>query len=359
MTTKRLIGHTIKAEIALHLLLAWDRLPPAALACGVAAHLSYLRLLRPFPYVRLTSGAGLLSIGLLAASTLLWVRHFMGTFYTGAWAARAERRSAAESCTCRVSAACGAAKGIRRRTCRCRRCTCLLAQSWRKLSEPSAPSHPPCPARSGVHCRLPADHHGARPLCLLPGHQRRLHHAARGEAGRLGRGRWHAAGVLLCLQCPEQHGSSLLECLQLHMCARASLTLGLQAGGYPYSVPQASVGGGAPGRTTSGKPAAQQQKRRSMFLRVYDSFRWACCCRRVELVAPCRPSAQHAIPASSRSCSPPLQAQARRGAAGPGKTAAGCVAPAQREDMSGRRQQALDSVLVFPSSRIVILFSHG
>lgn len=49
MTTKRLIGYTIQAELLLHLLLFADRLPPAALAVGIAAHLSYLRLLKPFP----------------------------------------------------------------------------------------------------------------------------------------------------------------------------------------------------------------------------------------------------------------------------------------------------------------------
>ena len=52
MTTKRLIGHTIRAELLLHLLLFADQLPPVALAAGIAAHLSYLRLLKPFPCER-------------------------------------------------------------------------------------------------------------------------------------------------------------------------------------------------------------------------------------------------------------------------------------------------------------------
>lgn len=52
MTTKRLLGHTIRAELLLHLLLFADQLPPLALAAGIAAHLSYLRLLKPFPCER-------------------------------------------------------------------------------------------------------------------------------------------------------------------------------------------------------------------------------------------------------------------------------------------------------------------
>lgn len=83
ITAKRVIGHTIKAELLLHLLLFWDRLPAACLGCGIAAHLSYLRLLKPFPYIQLSSGSGLASIALWLASSGLWVRHFMTTYYTG------------------------------------------------------------------------------------------------------------------------------------------------------------------------------------------------------------------------------------------------------------------------------------
>lgn len=82
MTTKRLLGHTIRAELLLHLLLFADQLPPLALAAGIAAHLSYLRLLKPFPYIQLTSGGTLASIGLLLASTFLWVKHYMVSYYT-------------------------------------------------------------------------------------------------------------------------------------------------------------------------------------------------------------------------------------------------------------------------------------
>lgn len=72
-----------QAELVLHLLLLWDRLPAVCLACGVAAQVSYLRLLKPYPYIQLTSPNGLASIALWLASTGLWVRHFMGTLYTG------------------------------------------------------------------------------------------------------------------------------------------------------------------------------------------------------------------------------------------------------------------------------------
>lgn len=82
ITAKRLIGYTIKAELVLHALLLWDRLPAVCLACGAAAHVSYLRLLKPYPYIQLTSPNGLASIALWLASTGLWVRHFMGTLYT-------------------------------------------------------------------------------------------------------------------------------------------------------------------------------------------------------------------------------------------------------------------------------------
>ena len=84
MTTRRLIGHACRAELLLHALLLADRLPPAAICAGAAAHLAYLRLLQQFPYVRLSSGVGLASLGLLAAAAGLWIRHFMGTLYSGA-----------------------------------------------------------------------------------------------------------------------------------------------------------------------------------------------------------------------------------------------------------------------------------
>lgn len=68
----------------LHALLLYDRLPLLCLAVGIVTHLSYLRLLKPFPYIELTSASGFASLGLLVASSVLWTRHFLTSFYTGA-----------------------------------------------------------------------------------------------------------------------------------------------------------------------------------------------------------------------------------------------------------------------------------
>ena len=73
----------MQVELLIHVLLLYDRLPLLCLGMGLAAHLSYLRLLKAFPYIDLTSASGFISLGLLAASTVLWIRHFMTTFYTG------------------------------------------------------------------------------------------------------------------------------------------------------------------------------------------------------------------------------------------------------------------------------------
>jgi len=53
------------------------------LGCGIAAHVSYLRLLKPYPYIQLGSANGMASIALWLASTGLWIRHFMKSYYTG------------------------------------------------------------------------------------------------------------------------------------------------------------------------------------------------------------------------------------------------------------------------------------
>ncbi len=56
-----------QVELVLHLLLVWDfyseGLALAALVGGVAAHLAYLRLMRQFPYIELSSARGLISVG--------------------------------------------------------------------------------------------------------------------------------------------------------------------------------------------------------------------------------------------------------------------------------------------------------
>lgn len=74
---------SLQAELLLHALLFYDRLPALCLIAGIAAHVSYLRLLKPFPYLELLSLNGLTSVGLLLASGALWIRHFMKSYYTG------------------------------------------------------------------------------------------------------------------------------------------------------------------------------------------------------------------------------------------------------------------------------------
>lgn len=63
ITTKRLLNHAIRAQLLVHLLLLLDRLPPLAIAAGIAAHLAYLRCMRRFPYIKLTAPEGLVGIG--------------------------------------------------------------------------------------------------------------------------------------------------------------------------------------------------------------------------------------------------------------------------------------------------------
>lgn len=84
LSCKWLLAGCVQVELLIHVLLLYDRLPLLCLGAGIATHLSYLRLLKPFPYIEVTSANGFTSLGLLVVSTVLWVRHFMTTFYTGA-----------------------------------------------------------------------------------------------------------------------------------------------------------------------------------------------------------------------------------------------------------------------------------
>lgn len=76
---------------------------------------------------------------------------------------------------CRSCCPAAAAAGCRRRL-----------QALARLSTPPPcpclPARPPCRC-SGVHCGLPAAHHLAGALCILPGHERRQRGAAGGERG--------------------------------------------------------------------------------------------------------------------------------------------------------------------------------
>eukprot|EP00887_Chlorella_sp_A99_P005370 scaffold1.g5370.t1 len=82
ITAKRVVGHIIRATLALHLLLLLDRLPPLCLLAGAAAHLAYLRNMRRFPYIQLSSPEGLTSVGLFVVSNVLWIRHYWDSHYT-------------------------------------------------------------------------------------------------------------------------------------------------------------------------------------------------------------------------------------------------------------------------------------
>lgn len=75
--TKRLIRAAVRCELALHFLLwAYERMWLVPNAVGVAAHVSYLVLLRSFPYIEPASPAFLTSCALFAASNVVWYRYF-------------------------------------------------------------------------------------------------------------------------------------------------------------------------------------------------------------------------------------------------------------------------------------------
>lgn len=53
----------VQLELALHLLLFVDRLPPLCIAAGLVSHVTYARLLKRFPYISFTSANGAMSTG--------------------------------------------------------------------------------------------------------------------------------------------------------------------------------------------------------------------------------------------------------------------------------------------------------
>lgn len=75
--TKKAINYAIKAVIAVHVfLLLVDRLPVVCIGVGIVSHVVYYRLLKTFPYITLTSGDFLGSLGLLVVSHIVWIRFF-------------------------------------------------------------------------------------------------------------------------------------------------------------------------------------------------------------------------------------------------------------------------------------------
>lgn len=81
--TKNIIKISIQVTLFLHLLvLLFDRLPLMWIATGVAAQMSYWRLLKHFPFIPLTDVDFLISLGLLAVNQAGWMYYFYHTHHT-------------------------------------------------------------------------------------------------------------------------------------------------------------------------------------------------------------------------------------------------------------------------------------
>lgn len=82
ITTKRVLGYLIKAELALHLLLLLDKAPFHCLALGITSNVFYARMLKKFPYMRLASTDGLAAIASFLGSTAAWCWYYWKSYYT-------------------------------------------------------------------------------------------------------------------------------------------------------------------------------------------------------------------------------------------------------------------------------------
>lgn len=82
MTTKRLLVWIIRTQFLVHLALLIDRAPLACIFMGLGSHVAYLRLLKQFPYMRLTSVEGLTSCMFFLLSNILWIRYFWTSYYS-------------------------------------------------------------------------------------------------------------------------------------------------------------------------------------------------------------------------------------------------------------------------------------
>lgn len=75
--TKRLIHNAILGELVLHFFLwAYERMWFVPNLIGVISHVSYLLLLRSFPYIKPSSPPFLISCVLFITSNLVWYRYF-------------------------------------------------------------------------------------------------------------------------------------------------------------------------------------------------------------------------------------------------------------------------------------------
>jgi hypothetical protein len=81
--TKRLIAVANVAVLLVHALLFMfePQLPHLGLAIGFTAHVCYFWLLQSFPFFRILSPAGLLSLVLLGAAHYVWATHFFSHFH--------------------------------------------------------------------------------------------------------------------------------------------------------------------------------------------------------------------------------------------------------------------------------------
>lgn len=77
--TKKIIRVTILVHIVIHILLfVYERFPFFQCIVGLAAHLMYLQLLRPFPFINPMSSPFLISVLLFIVDNVVWFRYLWG-----------------------------------------------------------------------------------------------------------------------------------------------------------------------------------------------------------------------------------------------------------------------------------------
>mmetsp|Transcript_1135 Transcript_1135/g.1992 ORF Transcript_1135/g.1992 Transcript_1135/m.1992 type:complete len:215 (-) Transcript_1135:218-862(-) len=79
-TTRKVLGVAIKGTVALNTLLCTvDGLPISCTVTGILAQLSYLQLLKGFPFVPCSDIRFIASTGMLIVNHCLWMHHFLDT----------------------------------------------------------------------------------------------------------------------------------------------------------------------------------------------------------------------------------------------------------------------------------------
>lgn len=77
--TKKVIRVTTLVHIVIHILLfVYERFPFLQCLVGLAAHLMYLQLLRPFPFINPASAPFLISLLLFIMDNVVWFRYLWG-----------------------------------------------------------------------------------------------------------------------------------------------------------------------------------------------------------------------------------------------------------------------------------------